>query len=62
LSEAAPDSVARNVAAWTKSNAESTDAKATEARARDGIDRGVFEVPEPERWPSEDLWAARKRS
>lgn len=36
----------RNVAEWTKSNAEWTDAKAAEAWARDEITWGVFGVPE----------------
>jgi ubiquinone/menaquinone biosynthesis C-methylase UbiE len=41
-----PDSVARNVAAWTKSNAAYTDAKASEAWASNEITWGVFGVPE----------------
>jgi SAM-dependent methyltransferase len=41
-----PDSVARNVADWTKSNAAYTDAKAPEAWASDEITWGVFGVPE----------------
>jgi ubiquinone/menaquinone biosynthesis C-methylase UbiE len=43
-----PDSVARNVADWTKSNEEYTDAKAAEAWATDDITWGVFGVPESE--------------
>jgi SAM-dependent methyltransferase len=41
-----PDSVARNIAEWTKSNADYTDRSAAEAWARDEIDWGVFGVPE----------------
>ena len=41
-----PDSVARNVAEWTKSNTEYTDANASGAWARDEITWGVFGVPE----------------
>jgi SAM-dependent methyltransferase len=41
-----PDSVARNVAAWTKSNAAYTDAKAPEAWASNEITWGVFGVPD----------------
>ena len=41
-----PDSVARNVAGWTQSNAEYTDANAPTAWARDDITWGVFGVPE----------------
>jgi SAM-dependent methyltransferase len=41
-----PDSVARNIAEWTKSNADYTDGEATRAWAKDGIDWGVFGVPE----------------
>jgi SAM-dependent methyltransferase len=41
-----PDSVARNVAEWTKSNAAYTDAKAPEAWASEEISWGVFGVPE----------------
>jgi SAM-dependent methyltransferase len=41
-----PDSVARNVADWTKANADHTDAKAPQAWAKDEIDWGVFGVPE----------------
>jgi SAM-dependent methyltransferase len=43
-----PDSVARNIADWTKSNEEYTDAKAAEAWASDDITWGVFGVPESE--------------
>ncbi|MDQ2909491.1 MAG: class I SAM-dependent methyltransferase [Actinomycetota bacterium] len=43
-----PDSVARNIADWTKSNEEYTDAKAAEAWAADDITWGVFGVPESE--------------
>jgi SAM-dependent methyltransferase len=43
-----PDSVARNVADWTKANADHTDAKATDAWAKTEIDWGVFGVPESE--------------
>src|SRR5436189_2074382 len=41
-----PDSVARNVAEWTKSNAAYSDAKAPEAWATDEITWGVFGVPD----------------
>src|SRR6266536_2469120 len=41
-----PDSVARNVADWTKSNAAYTDAKAPETWANEEITWGVFGVPE----------------
>ncbi len=41
-----PDSVARNVAEWTKSNAAYSDAKAPEAWASDEITWGVFGVPD----------------
>src|SRR5215469_4575335 len=41
-----PDSVARNVADWTKANAEHTDANAPEAWARDDMTWGIFGVPE----------------
>jgi SAM-dependent methyltransferase len=37
---------ARNVEAWTRSNAEYTDAKAGEAWAREEIDWGIWHVPE----------------
>ncbi len=43
-----PDSVARNVANWTKANAEYTDQKAAEAWAKDDITWGVFGVHESE--------------
>ena len=43
-----PDSVARNVADWTKANADHTDAKAADAWAKTEIDWGVFGVPESE--------------
>jgi ubiquinone/menaquinone biosynthesis C-methylase UbiE len=43
-----PDSVAANVATWTKANAEHTDADATRAWTKDAIDWGVFGVPESE--------------
>jgi ubiquinone/menaquinone biosynthesis C-methylase UbiE len=43
-----PDSVARNIAGWTRSNAEYTDAKADEAWAAGQITWGVFGVPEAE--------------
>jgi ubiquinone/menaquinone biosynthesis C-methylase UbiE len=43
-----PDSVSRNVAGWTRSNAEYTDAKADEAWAAEEITWGVFGVPEAE--------------
>jgi SAM-dependent methyltransferase len=46
--ESVPESVARNVREWTRSNAEYTDAKAPEAWAKDEIDWGVFGVPERE--------------
>lgn len=39
-------SVERNVAAWTKANAEYTDGSATDAWARDEISWGTFHVPE----------------
>jgi SAM-dependent methyltransferase len=41
-----PDSVARNVAEWTASNAAYTDASALRAWSRDDITWGVFGVPE----------------
>jgi SAM-dependent methyltransferase len=41
-----PDSVARNVADWTKSNAAYANAKAPEAWATNEITWGVFRVPE----------------
>jgi SAM-dependent methyltransferase len=41
-----PDSVARNVADWTKANADYTDAKAADAWAKDEITWGVFGIPE----------------
>jgi SAM-dependent methyltransferase len=41
-----PDSVERNIANWTKSNADYTDRQAADAWARDEIAWGVFEVPE----------------
>ena len=41
-----PDVVARNVAAWTKTNAEYTDGAAARAWAREEISWGVFGVPE----------------
>ncbi len=43
-----PDSVGRNVATWTKSNAEYTDANAPQAWAADEVLWGVFGVPESE--------------
>jgi SAM-dependent methyltransferase len=43
-----PESVARNVAEWTKSNAAYTDARAPEAWASEEITWGVFGVPEAE--------------
>ena len=43
-----PDSVARNVADWTKANADYTDARAAEAWARTDMTWGVFGVPESE--------------
>ena len=43
-----PDSVARNIADWTKSNAAYTDARAPEAWASEEITWGVFGVPEAE--------------
>jgi SAM-dependent methyltransferase len=43
-----PDSVARNIADWTKSNAEHTDAKAPEAWARADMTWGIFGIPESE--------------
>jgi SAM-dependent methyltransferase len=42
------DSVARNVAVWTRTNAEFTDANAQRQWARDEISWGVFGVPEAE--------------
>jgi SAM-dependent methyltransferase len=41
-----PDSVERNIADWTKANADYTDAKAAEAWAAAEITWGVFGVPE----------------
>jgi hypothetical protein len=46
-----PDSVARNIAEWTKSNADYPDASATEVWAKDVWAR---------KWPCEDLWVASK--
>jgi hypothetical protein len=46
-----PDSVARNIAESTKSNADYTDASATAAWAKDVSAR---------KWPCEDRWVARK--
>jgi SAM-dependent methyltransferase len=43
-----PDSVARNVADWTKANAEHTDSRAAEAWARNDMTWGVFGIPESE--------------
>jgi SAM-dependent methyltransferase len=43
-----PDSVERNVANWTKSNADYTDRQAADAWAKDDITWGVFGVPEAE--------------
>ncbi|MEK6275914.1 MAG: class I SAM-dependent methyltransferase [Actinomycetota bacterium] len=42
------DYVAKNREAWTKTNAEYTDARAREAWAQDEITWGMFSVPEPE--------------
>jgi SAM-dependent methyltransferase len=41
-----PDSVARNVSDWTKTNADFTDAKAAGEWAKEEIEWGVFGVPE----------------
>jgi ubiquinone/menaquinone biosynthesis C-methylase UbiE len=41
-----PDSVARNIAEWTKSNADYTDQAATKAWAGEVISWGLFGVPE----------------
>jgi SAM-dependent methyltransferase len=41
-----PESLAGNVATWTKANAEHTDAAASRAWSRDDIHWGVFHVPE----------------
>jgi SAM-dependent methyltransferase len=43
-----PDSVARNVAYWTLSNAERMDARAADQWAREEITWGIFGVPETE--------------
>jgi SAM-dependent methyltransferase len=43
-----PDSVARNVATWTRSNEQYTDADALRAWQKPEIDWGVFGVPESE--------------
>jgi ubiquinone/menaquinone biosynthesis C-methylase UbiE len=43
-----PDSVARNVADWTKGNANYTDRSAPDAWAKEDITWGVFGVPESE--------------
>jgi SAM-dependent methyltransferase len=48
LSESIPDSVARNVAAWTRSNEQYTDANAGDQWSKDEITWGVFGVPESE--------------
>jgi SAM-dependent methyltransferase len=42
------DSVARNVALWTRINAEYTDSSAADAWSRDEISWGMFHVPESE--------------
>ncbi|HLY93675.1 MAG TPA: methyltransferase domain-containing protein [Gaiellaceae bacterium] len=41
-----PESLAGNVASWTKANAEYTDAAAARAWSRDDITLGVFGIPE----------------
>ena len=41
-----PESVAGNIANWTRTNAEYTDARAREAWASEEIDWGVFGIPE----------------
>ncbi|MFL5770793.1 MAG: class I SAM-dependent methyltransferase [Chloroflexota bacterium] len=41
-----PDSVARNIADWTKSNVDYTDRSAPEAWANEEVNWGVFGVPE----------------
>jgi SAM-dependent methyltransferase len=41
-----PESVERNIADWTKSNADYTDRQAADAWAKDDITWGVFGVPE----------------
>jgi SAM-dependent methyltransferase len=43
-----PESIARNVADWTKANAEYTDASAAAAWAADQITWGIWQVPESE--------------
>jgi SAM-dependent methyltransferase len=43
-----PDSVAGNIADWTKTNREHTDSRAAEAWAQDEITWGIFGVPEDE--------------
>jgi SAM-dependent methyltransferase len=43
-----PDSVARNVAEWTQTNAQFTDGNARNAWAKEGVTWGVFAVPEEE--------------
>jgi len=48
LSDAVPDSVARNVAAWTKANAEYTDARAHDAWAQEDVHWGMAHAPEAE--------------
>ncbi|MBV8563521.1 MAG: class I SAM-dependent methyltransferase [Actinobacteria bacterium] len=48
MSSPEPDSVAANVAQWTKNNAEHTDGAAARQWARDEILWGVFGVPESE--------------
>jgi SAM-dependent methyltransferase len=47
-SEPLPDSVARNIAGWTKANVEYTDRRGAAAWAKDEITWGVFGVPESE--------------
>jgi SAM-dependent methyltransferase len=48
MSSSDPDSVARNVAQWTKANAEHTDGRAASAWARADIGWGLWNIPEAE--------------
>jgi SAM-dependent methyltransferase len=41
-----PEYVARNVEIWTKANVEHTGARARDAWAKEGVDWGVFAIPE----------------
>jgi SAM-dependent methyltransferase len=47
-SEELPDSIRRNIAEWTRTNAEYTDASATDAWAQEEITWGLWHVPDSE--------------